>query len=94
MGEVETTLSEVLEAVQTGFAKVEDRLGTAETVLISHGKLLKTLVEGQDQIREDIHILDQRVSKTQSRVEDVVDEHQDTLLDHGRRIVVLEKTRA
>lgn len=75
--EFEPTLSDVLEAVQTGFER--------------HEKILKTLVEGQGQLRESVNLLDKRVSKTQNRVEDVVDENQETLVDHNRRISILEK---
>lgn len=99
--EFEPTLSDVLEAVQTGFAKVEARLDHHEDLLSQHGKqllqqssVLKTLVAGQDNLLERVNVLDQRVSKTQHRVEDVVDEHGTTLLDYGRRITTLEKARA
>lgn len=73
------TVQDLTEAVQVGFER--------------HEGILKVLVEGQDDLRESVHLLDQRVSKTQNRIEDVVDEHQDTLVGHGRRITVLEKAR-
>lgn len=98
ISDVMGAVHELTEAVQVGFAKVEDRFGGVggrldgvETVLGRHEKILKTLVEGQDHLREDIHILDQRVSKTQNRIEDVVDENQDSLREYGRRITILEK---
>ncbi len=94
-------VQDLTEAVQTGFSKVEerfggveDRLDGVETALGRHEKILKTLVEGQDHLREDIHILDQRMSKTQNRIEDVVDENQDSLREYGRRIAILEKAKA
>lgn len=87
VGNLEGNIQDLTEAVQTGFAKVE-------VVLDRHDGLLKTLVVGQDGLRESIHILDQRVGKTQNRIEDVVDENQDSLLKYGRRITVLEKARA
>lgn len=93
MSKAEPTISDVMgavhdltEAVQTGFAKVE-------TVLDRHEDILKTLVDGQDQLRGSVNILDQRMSKTQNRIEDVVDENHRTLLEHGRRITILEKAR-
>lgn len=89
----EATIAGVLDAVQTGFAKVEDRFDRLETGFDRHEGILKTLVEGQDHLREDIHILDQRVSKTQNRIEDVVDEHQDSLREYGRRITLLERAK-
>ena len=97
----EPTISDVLKAVQAGFEKVEEKfegveskLDGVETVLGRHEKILKTLVEGQGHLREDVHILDQRVSKTQNRIEDVVDEHQDSLREYGRRITVLERAKS
>ncbi len=90
LDELEPTLSDVLEAVQTGFER--------------HEKILKTLVEGQDQLRGSVNILDQRVTKTQNRVEDiadllddmthVTDKNKVSLLDHERRIRHLERARA
>ncbi|MCR4333864.1 MAG: hypothetical protein NUV60_02525 [Patescibacteria group bacterium] len=77
---LEVSVQDLTEAVQIGFER--------------HEKILKTLVEGQDELRESVHLLDQRVSKTQNRIEDVVDENTATLLNHGRRITILEKARA
>lgn len=103
-GSVDTlavSVQDLTEAVQAGFAKVEKRLGGAEEKLDSveatlgrHGKLLNNLVEGQDHLRQDIATLDQRVSKTQSRIEDVVDEMQPAIVNHERRLTRLEKAPA
>ena len=87
-------MQDLTEAVQTGFAKVEERFDTIEGTIKRHDGLLTALVEGQDELRESVHVLDQRVNKTQNRIEDVVDEHHDTLLGHSRRIAILEKARA
>ena len=73
-------VQDLTEAVQVGFER--------------HEKILKTLVEGQEQLRQGVNILDQRVSKTQNRIEDVVDENRDSILNHERRIRHLEKERA
>jgi hypothetical protein len=43
---------------------------------------------------ERVNIIDQRLSKTQNRIEDVVDENHDSIFDHERRITILEKTVA
>lgn len=110
-GEDEPTISDVLEAVQTGFAKVEERLGRIEGIadqhegtLTRHDKLLTTLVAGQENLTERVNGIDQRLTATQNRVEDVaemlenmtevVDENRDMLFKHGERIAVLEKATA
>jgi uncharacterized coiled-coil protein SlyX len=113
--EFEPTVSDVLEAVQTGFARLEagfDRhegiltelqtglarhegiLTELQTGLARHEKILHTLVAGQDNLMERVNIIDQRLSKTQNRIEDVVDENHDSIFDHERRITILEKTVA
>ncbi|MEK7086508.1 MAG: hypothetical protein AAB951_01835 [Patescibacteria group bacterium] len=93
-GELEPTISDVFDAVQAGFVRVETVLDRHEELLAQHGKILKTLVAGQDNLTERVNIIDQRLSKTQSRIEDVVDENQDSIFDHERRISVLEKAVA
>ncbi|MCR4276347.1 MAG: hypothetical protein NUV90_03110 [Candidatus Parcubacteria bacterium] len=107
----EPTISEVMGAVQdltgavqTGFAKVEKRFNKIEDTVERHESLLISLVDGQNQLRERVSILDQRVSKTQNRVEDIADSLGDitrvadrdrvSTIDHERRIRHLEKTRA
>ncbi|MFA6414607.1 MAG: hypothetical protein WC217_00860 [Candidatus Paceibacterota bacterium] len=75
-----SAVQDLTEAVQVGFER--------------HEKILKTLVEGQEQLRESVNILDQRVSKTQNRIEDVLDENRDSILGHERRIRHLERARA
>lgn len=94
LGELEPTLSDVLEAVQVGFTKVE-------TVLDRHEKMINTLVAGQENLTERVKGIDQRLTVTQNRVEDVaemledmtevVDENRDILFKHESRITVLEK---
>ena len=102
--EYEATISDVLEAVQTGFAKVDERFDKIEGTIERHESLLSSLVNGQDQLRDSINILDHRVSKTQNRVEDIADSLGDitrvadkdrvSTLDHERRIRHLEKAQA
>lgn len=98
----EPTLADVLEAVQTGFAKVEERfdgvderfegiegrLSGVETVLDRHNKLLKTLVEGQANLQEQLNDNTNRLIKTQNRVEDIADILE---INHEHRITRLEK---
>ncbi|MEK7086444.1 MAG: hypothetical protein AAB951_01505 [Patescibacteria group bacterium] len=75
--EFEPTLLDVLEAVQTGFTKMEKRFEKVEKQLDRHEGILITLHEGQEGLRELLNectsALDKRVSATQNRVEDVVD---------------------
>ncbi len=96
----EPTISDAVNAVQKLSGKFDNLSGAVqdltEAVQVGferHEKVLKALVEGQEQLRESVGILDQRVSKTQSRIEDVVDENRDAVLNHERRIRHLERTR-
>lgn len=83
----EPTISDVLDAVQTGFARND----AVHTTLFQSQKQLRELLD------ERTGTLNQRVSNLQNRVEDVVD-----MLDsvsrvtdkHERRIVRLEKVCA
>lgn len=108
----EPTLTDVLEAVQTGFAKIDERfervdekftavdgrfdgiegrLDGVEMILGRHDKLLKTLVEGQENLQEQLNDNTNRLIKTQNRVEDIADMLE---VDHESRIARLEKARA
>lgn len=55
----EPTVSDVLEVVQTGFAR--------------HDKMFATLHEGQENIKEQLRDTDRRLTSTQNRVEDIAD---------------------
>ena len=104
IAEVVGAVQDLTEAVQTGFAKVEKRFNTLEDAVERHGSLLVSLVDGQNNLRERVSILDQRMSKTQNRVEDIADSLGDitrvadrdrvSTIDHERRIRHLEKARA
>lgn len=101
MRQYEPTIADVLEAVQTGFSRVETTLGRHEEILDHHDRLPGLLAENQSHMQASIKDLGQRVSGTQNRVEDiaemledmtdVVDENRDTTFDHEQRIGVLEK---
>lgn len=73
----EPTLSDVLEAVQTGFAKVDERFAKVDERFDRHEHILTTLVEGQQNLREILSerttAIDSRLSKVQNRIEDIVD---------------------
>lgn len=83
--------------MQSGFARVE-------TVLDRHENIIQTLVAGQENLIERVNGIDQRLTTTQSRVEDVaemlenmtevVDENRDKLFKHEARIGILEKAAA
>ena len=105
------SLQEMTEAVQTGFARQEEILTRHEEMLAGHGemldkhdRLLKVLVEGQNNLVERVGDMDRRLIATQSRVEDiadmfesttdVVDESRDQLFSHEVRIKRLEGTTA
>ncbi len=45
-------VQDLIEAVQTGFAKVEERFDKIDGTIERHESLLSSLVEGQDQLRE------------------------------------------
>ncbi len=104
VAEVMGAVQDLTEAVQTGFAKVEKRFNMLEDVVERQGSLLGSLVDGQNNLRERVSILDQRMSKTQNRVEDIADSLGDitrvadrdrvSTIDHERRIRHLEKARA
>ena len=104
VAEVMSAVQDLTEAVQTGFAKVEKRFNMLEDVVERQGSLLGSLVDGQNNLRERVSILDQRMSKTQNRVEDIADSLGDitrvadrdrvSTIDHERRIRHLEKARA
>ncbi|MEK7157217.1 MAG: hypothetical protein AAB709_01545, partial [Patescibacteria group bacterium] len=68
--EFEPTLLDVLEAVQTGFTKMEKRFEKVEKQLDRHEGILITLHEGQEGLRELLNertsALDKRVSATQN----------------------------
>lgn len=108
----EPTLSDVLEAVQTGFEKVEKRLSSHDEQFISiaerfvsidghfnriekrldtHDKLLKSLHEGQENMKEQMQDTNRRLINTQNRVEDIADILE---IDHEPRITRLERVRA
>ena len=88
--EYEPTITDVLEAMQVGFARQD--------------QMFASLAEGQDHLREDVKDINQRLTKTQMRVEDVaemledmtevVDENRDLIFEHGERITVLERAVA
>lgn len=105
---LEVSVQDLTEAVQTGFAKVEERLDRIEGVagqhdglLVRHEKLLTALVAGQENLTERVNGIDQKLTATQGRVEDVaemlesmtevVDENRDMLFKHEGRIAILEK---
>jgi ubiquinone biosynthesis protein UbiJ len=79
----EPTIKDVLEVVQTGFAR--------------HEKILKTLHNGQENIKEQMSDFSKRLINTQNRVEDIADTV-DTIArtaDTDRaRILNLEKASA
>ena len=60
------------------------------SVKLYYVKFLKTLVAGQDNLTERVNY-DQRLSRHVCRIEDVVDENQDSIFDHERRISVLKE---
>lgn len=93
-GETEPMISDVMgvvqdlaEAMQMGFER--------------HEKILNTLVVGQENLTERVNGIDQRLTATHGRVEDiaemledmteVVDENRDMLFKHEGRITALEK---
>ena len=71
------SVQDLTEAVQTGFGKMEERFEKVEKQLVRHENILVTLHTGQENLRELVNertnALDQRISNTQHRVEDVVD---------------------
>ncbi len=94
----EPTLTDVLEAVQVGFGKHDERFDsmdrrfdTIEQRLDNHDRLLKSLHGGQENLKEQVQDINHRLIKTQNRVEDIADILE---VDHERRITRLEKARA
>ena len=55
----EPTIADVLEVVQTGFAR--------------HDGMFKALHIGQELLNGEVHDIGKRLSKTQNRVEDIAD---------------------
>ena len=86
----EPTISDVLDAVQTGFSRHEGLLTRHEGLLTRHEKLLTTLHEGQENLKEQVKDVDRRLINTQHKVEDIADMLE---LDHERRIKRLEQVR-
>jgi len=68
--EFEPTLSDVLEAVHGGFQKMEDRFEKNDAV---HASLSEMQRQTLDLLNERTNSIDKRLSKTQNRIEDVVD---------------------
>jgi len=97
LGEFEPTLSDVLEAVQTGFGemeerfngvgerfnKVENKIGDVENRMTAVEKRLGAVGNTLEDMRE-----------TLKGVERAVDKDAVTIISHGRRIAHLEKTCA
>jgi hypothetical protein len=55
----EPTISDVLDVVQTGFAR--------------HDKMFASLHEGQQNLGEQVNDVERRLTNTQNRVEDIAD---------------------
>ncbi len=100
----EPTLSDVLEAVQSGFARVDEQFAKVDERfseidshfakvderLARHDALLAVLREGQENLREQLNDNTRRLITTQNRIEDIADVLE---IDHERRITRLEKAR-
>lgn len=83
----EPTLTDVLKAVQVGFERVENQF-------VRHGKILTTLHEGQENLKEQLNENTRRLGNTQTRVEDIADMLEDvaqTARKSAQRITHLEK---
>lgn len=92
--EFEPTLMDVLEAVQTGFTKMEKRFDGVDERLDKVETRLGE-VEGRMTAVEkrtgNLETAIEDMSKTLEGVERAVDTDAVTIVDHGRRIVHLEK---
>ncbi|MFA5942165.1 MAG: hypothetical protein WC798_00620 [Candidatus Paceibacterota bacterium] len=75
--EYEPTLLDVLQAVQEGFQKMEGRFdGVDERFArndVSHASLFEMQKQTLELLNERTSAIDERLSKTQRRVEDIVD---------------------
>lgn len=88
-GKHEPTISDVLEVVQTSFAR--------------HEKILSGLHEGQELLREELKENTRRLNNTQNRVEDIADALENvtqstrkdriTVINHEHRIRHLEQVQ-
>jgi hypothetical protein len=90
----EPTISDVLNAVQNGFAQHEKILTHHEDILTElqtgsarHDKLLTALYDGQKNLKEQVTDISRRLINTQNRVEDIADIVE---LNHEHRIRRLE----
>lgn len=100
----EPTIANVLDVVQTGFARNDKLLTELQAGFARHDRILATLHEGQENLRGQLKEVDRRLSNTQNRVEDIADSLGDitrvadkdrvSTLDHERRIRHLEKAQA
>jgi len=86
----EPTLVDVLQSVQTGFGKMEERFDNVEERLTQHDKMLEVLVEGQDILNERVGNVERRLDKTQNRIEDIAEMLEDK---YEPRLKHLEEVR-
>ncbi|MFZ2983839.1 MAG: hypothetical protein WA053_02015 [Minisyncoccia bacterium] len=104
-GELEPTISDVMgKRFDSLEGAIQDLSEAMQMGFERHEKILDTLVAGQENLTERVNGIDQRLTTTQSRVEDVaemledmtevVDENRDVLFKHEGRISVLEKATA
>ncbi len=68
--EFEPTLMDVLEAVQGGFQKIDERFASND---VAHASLFEIQRQTLELLNERTTTIDTRLSKVQSRVEDIVD---------------------
>lgn len=88
--EYESTITDVLEAVQSGFSKIDERFEKIDEQFSRHDAMFAILREGQENLKEQLNENTNRLIKTQNRVEDIADTLE---IDHERRIARLEKAR-